>query len=371
MIWLVFALLAGAAVLAVLVPLALKPAPDEADATDKAFYREQIAEIRRESADGRLSAADAEAARTEAARRLLRAADEPHVAQASSSRRARVVAAVATVVLVPALALPLYLAVGSAELPDMPLAQRQAVSPPQVDLAAAVARIEEHMGEHPDDGRGWEVVAPVYLRMGRYEDAIHAYGEALRLLGPTPARHAALGEAYVIATQGDVSPAARRSFEAALALDPKDPLSRYYLGLAAAQDGDDAKAREIWSALLADAPPGAGYRALVQTQIERLNGAEPAGPSSAAGKAVAALPQAEQQAMIGAMVERLATRLAQNGDDVEGWLKLLRAYSVMSQRQKAQDALESARKALEKKPTELARVEALASELNIGRDAAQ
>jgi cytochrome c-type biogenesis protein CcmH len=370
MIWLVFALLAGAAVLAVLIPLAAKTAPVEPGASDRAFYREQMAEIARESADGRLSAEDAETARAEAARRLLRAS-QAQGAAAPSSRRARVVAALATLVLVPALAVPLYLEIGAADLPDMPLAQRRAVAPPQVDFSQAVTRIEQHLSQHPDDGRGWEVIAPVYLRSGRYEDGVHALSEALRLLGATAARHAALGEAHVLASQGEVSPAARRNFEAALALDPQDPVSRYYLGLAAAQEGDDAKARDIWSKLIADAPPNAGYRGLVQSQLEKLTGeAAPAGPASAAGAAIAAMPQREQRAAIGAMVERLATRLAQDGSDVEGWLKLLRAYSVMAQPAKAQAALENARKALQEKPTELARVEALASELNIGKEAA-
>jgi len=75
MIWLIFALLTGAALLAVLVPLAGKSASVDPSATDKAFFGEQIAEIERERDEGRLDPQDAEAARLEAARRLLRASE--------------------------------------------------------------------------------------------------------------------------------------------------------------------------------------------------------------------------------------------------------------------------------------------------------
>ena len=75
-----------------------------------------------------------------------------------------------------------------------------------------------------------------------------------------------------MAAQGEVTPDARGVFEAALALDGTHPMSRYYFPLAAAQDGDTAKADELWSKMLADAPADAGYRDLVRAQIEKLRG---------------------------------------------------------------------------------------------------
>jgi cytochrome c-type biogenesis protein CcmH len=261
----------------------------------------------------------------------------------------------------------------------MPLEARLTAAPVHSDLSAAVAQIEAHLAEHPDDGRGFEVVAPFYMRNGRYDDAIHAYGEALRLLGATPTRYAALGEAYVIAAQGEVTPNARRAFDAALGLDATHPMSRYYQALAAAQDGDTAKAEDLWTKLLADAPADAGYRDLVRARIEKLKdevsqgaraGASSGeGPASEQGKAIAAMPKDDQRAFIRSMVERLAGKLAQNGDDVDGWLRLIRAYNVLSESEKTKGALGEARKALASKPADLARVNALAAELKIERQA--
>jgi cytochrome c-type biogenesis protein CcmH len=367
MIWLVFALLTGAALLSVLAPLALKGDATDPAAPDISFFKEQIAEIERESAEGRLAGADAEAARVEAARRLLRA-QSAQGERPKASRRAATIAALAAILLIPALTLTLYLRLGHSNLPDMPLQARLETAPDRTNLADAVARIEAHLAQHPEDGRGFEVVAPYYLRTGRVAEAEHAYGEALRLLGPTPARHAALGEARVFAAQGAVTQDARREFEAALAQDPAQHMARFYMGLAAAQDGDREKASSIWTKLLADGPSDAPWATRVKALLGRLNEA-PATESPAAsaqGRAIVAMPENERQAAIRTMVDRLAGRLEKNGDDVEGWLRLIRAYSVLSEPEKARQALLSARKALANKEADLARVDALAQELKIG-----
>ena len=80
-----------------------------------------------------------------------------------------------------------------------------------MDLAAAIAKIEAHLAQHPDDGRGYEVLAPVYLRTGRADDAVHAARAALRLLGPTAERHTLYGEALVSAANGSVTADAKQS----------------------------------------------------------------------------------------------------------------------------------------------------------------
>ncbi len=369
MIWLIFALLTGAAIMAVLAPLAMRGQSENDGAADVAFFEQQIAEIERERAEGRLEALDAEAAKTEAARRLLRAEAAPK-SRTAASRRLALATALAAIVAIPAVALTLYAKLGHSDMPDMPLTARLESAPDARDLAGAVARIEQHLREHPEDGRGFEVVAPYYLRTGRGEDAIHAYAEALRLLGATAARHAALGEARVVVARGMVTPEAKTDFEAALALDPSAPQAQYYIGLAAAQAGDREKAIEIFSKMAGDAPADAAYLKAVNAQLAKLRGEASApvvsrGPSSEQGKAIAAMPADERQAMIRGMVDRLASRLETEGDDVEGWLKLIRAYSVLAETEKAKKAVDDARHALARKQDDVARIDALAKELKI------
>jgi cytochrome c-type biogenesis protein CcmH len=65
------------------------------------------------------------------------------------------------------------------------------------------------------------------------------------------------------------------------------------------------------------------------------------------------MSETDRSAMIRGMVERLATRLHQNGDDVEGWLRLVRAYMVMGDADKAKAASSDARQAVAKDPERL------------------
>ena len=380
MIWIVFALLTGAAVMAVLAPLAARGGARDDRSADIAFFEAQIAEIDRDREDGRLDPADAETARAEAARRLLRASAASQ-AQTGRSRKATLLAALAAIAFIPTLALSLYHKLGAADLPDMPLTARLDAQPEGADLAGAVARIEQHLRDHPDDGRGWEVVAPYFLRTGRGEEALHAYAEALRLLGATAERHAALGEARMIVADGKTTPAAIRDFEAATALDPSNVMARYYLAVAAAQAGEKEKAIDRFGRLAADAPPDAPWLGAVRAQLAALrgetappgtpsSGASPSaaggGPDSEQGRAIAAMPAQERAGMIRSMVERLASRLQANGDDVEGWLKLIRAYSVLDEPEKVKKAIADAHKALETKQDDSARIDALAKQLGVG-----
>src|SRR5918911_1308801 len=190
-IWVIFALMTGAAVLAVLLPLSRVPARHAEERIETKFYRDQIAEIERDMERGLLSPAEAEAARAEAGRRLLRAAAARSAAGdvmgEPALRRRRAVSAIALSV-VPLIALAVYGAYGSPQLPAQPLSARLKAEPERIDVAAAVARIEAHLAARPDDGRGWEVVAPVYARSGRFDDAAKAYASAMRLLGETAPR---------------------------------------------------------------------------------------------------------------------------------------------------------------------------------------
>ena len=371
MIIVAFAVMTGLAVMAILWPLALRPKDAGEKAADIAFFEIQIADINRDRAEGRLDDQDAENAHAEAARRLLRSRSivEP---LANSSRKMRMIAGLFAIVMIPLLTIALYQHLGHFEMSDMPLTVRLDAKPDQTDLAGAVARIERHLREHPDDGRGYEVVAPYFLRTGRGEDAIHAYVEAIRLLGPTAARYAALGEARVIVAQGQVSAAAMKDFEAALGLDPDSVMARFYIGIGLAQKGDKNEAAEIFSKLITQALPDAPYLGAVNAQLDLLrSGVTPPNVSASRrvvveGQAIAAMPEDDRSRMIQAMVARLAERLGKNGDDVEGWLKLMRAYSVLAATDKAKQAYNDARKAMSHDKGALARLEALAKQLNIG-----
>ena len=317
-LWLMFALMTAATIFAVLWPLgrrkALRPG------SDVAVYRDQLDEIQRDRSAGLIGTAEAEAARVEVSRRLIAAADAAETekpALETSSLFRRRVTAIAGLVLLPAGAVALYLTLGSPDLPGVPLAARVQTPSEARKIETMVAQVEDHVARNPNDGHAWEVLAPVYMRLGRYDDAVRAFRNSLSLNGSNAAREADLGEAMVFAANGVVTADAKTQFDRALKLDGKDVMARFYLGMAADQDGRRPEAEKIWRDLLAEAPPGAPWVEMVR---HTLNRTAPTGTAAAAPPApggASATPPADHD--VNAMVERLANRLKKDGSDVQ-WL---------------------------------------------------
>ena len=240
----------------------------------------------------------------------------------------------------------LYLPLGSPQLPRFSACQRAQAPAATQPLDNLVAQVEAHLEKNPTDGRGWNVLAPVLARLGRFDDAVRAYRNSITYNGDSAARRADLGEAIAAAAGGVVTADAKAEFERAIALTRDEAKASYFLGLAAEQDGRRARPRRS----------GAGcwrrrrrmrrgvrwcwrhWRGSAAAPRRRLC---PTTPIAAAKD----MNETDRSAMIRGMVDRLASRLKQNGDDVEGWLRLVRAYMVMGDRDKAKSALADARQA--------------------------
>ena len=310
MIWFLFALLTVAAALAILAPLARRTAARDktADAAggevaggaehgpDVAIYKDQLAEIERDLERGVMEPEDAEAARAEIARRLIRAARaEEAEAPANASGgngRARLAAALA-IVMLPLVSVRSISRSARPPCRDAPLAAR--VMPTDDgfhQFQDLVAKVEKRLAEKPDDGLGWDVIAPAYMRMGRAEDAAKAYANAIRLLGESAPRRANQGEAIVAANNGVVTADARKAFERAVALAPDMVKPRFYLAMGLGQEGKKKDAIAAWQDLLKGADPKAPWVPMAQAELRELGVATPGGclgPNMAAGA-----PQAPQ-----------------------------------------------------------------------------
>jgi cytochrome c-type biogenesis protein CcmH len=345
-LWFVFALMTAAAVFAVLWPLGRGQRPQN-DGSEAAVYKDQLTEIDRDVAAGTIGAPEAKAARVEIGRRLLTAADHQRDPPIASNVRLRRSVAVIALVGLPIVAIALYLPLGSPRLPDFPLAERIRAPDASQPLDNLVAQVEAHLEKNPTDGRGWSVLAPVLARLGRYDEAARAYRNSITYNGDNAARRADLGEVLTGAAGGVVTSEAKAEFERAVGFNADEAKASYFLGLAAEQDGHAAEAASIWRAMLTKAPPDAPWRPLVQAALARVSGGSSAPVLSDDTMAAAKdMNETDRNAMIHGMVERLATRLKQNGDDVEGWLRLVRAYMVMGDRDKAKSALTDARQAV-------------------------
>ena len=367
MLWFVLALMTAAAIFAVLWPLARRT--PLRTGSDVAVYRDQLEEVGRDRAAGLIGEREAEAARVEVSRRLLAAADAAAPASprgdGSGGRRAT---ALAALILLPLGTAILYLMLGSPDQASQSQMARRDASPEQRPIAELVGRVEAHLEQNPEDGRGWEVIGPVYMRLGRYDDAVKARKNALRLLGATAGREADVGEALTAAANGIVTAEAKAAFDRAVALDSSDARARYFVGLAAEQDGRPQEAAAAWRALLAEASPDAGWAGFVRESLARVDPAAAAsqpGPSADDVAAASEMSPEQRNVMVRGMVSRLAERLKQDGADVEGWLRLLRAYMVLGDKEQARAAASEARRALASDPDKLRRVDELIKGLGL------
>lgn len=342
--WIVVALMTAAACLAVILPF-LRPQANLETGHDVEVYRDQLAEIDRDLARRAISPAEADEAKAEIGRRILRAAENrPGGTERVDSSLTRIAATLA-ILLVPVLGLGGYLYLGSPAIPDQALAARLDANPSTNSIEELIARAERHLVENPQDGRGWDVLAPIYLRVGRAEDAVIAFRNTISLNGPNAVREAGLGDALFQLAGNVVTAESREAFERALGLDGADPKARFFLALALAQQGDTESAAERWRALFDDLPQDSPWRGTIVQALERVHGApapQPgSGPSAEEIEAAADMTQEDRAAMIEGMVAQLAERMRDNPDDVAGWQRLIRSYSVLGRADDARAALQS------------------------------
>jgi cytochrome c-type biogenesis protein CcmH len=345
--WIVAALLTLGASLAILSPMLRSgEAAAAAGAYDIEVYRDQLAELDRDADRGLIRPTEAEEARAEIGRRILRAGRSRNSARRTGGGRSGRLLASAAVLAVPLVSWSLYGVLGSPDLPSEPLAARLAKNPADSTIDELVARAERHLASVPSDVRGWDVLAPIYVRMSRFSDAANAYRTAIRLGGSNAAREAGLGEALAAEQGGMISADAAAAFEKALAIDPKDAKARFFLATAQAQHGKTDEAAGNWRAMLNDLPPDSPWRSAVEQALAALadgSSAPPAsgtsGPTRDQVAAADSMSAGDRAAMIEGMVARLDDELRKNPADPEGWRRLVRSYVVLGRKTEAQDAL--------------------------------
>lgn len=317
-----------------------------------------------------------------------------------------------------------YLVVGAPGAPDMPVASRDlaaerkatqltqataqaraaavraqsetAPAPePDGQTAALIRRVEQAILERPEDPEGRVLLARAYMRLGRHAEAARLFQEAVDLAGGSaqPGLFAALGEAMMLAAGGYVSQEAEAAFRRA----PDLPISGYFIGVAQVQRSEPREALNRWVRIYLE-DPSAPFAATLLDEIASLadetglDGAAvkarlsadagqgptetdssadqvaqapaeadpPRGPTAEQMAAAADMSADDRAAMIQGMVDGLAARLADDPNDLEGWLRLIRAYGVLGRPEAAADALQTARAAFADDDDALQRLDAAA-----------
>jgi len=376
--WISAAILTVGATLLVLLPLTRRvKAPASDNQYDVEVYRDQLLEVDADERRGLIDHASSEQARAEIGRRLLKSARAVEADKAGDRLQKSALRewlTLATVIIIPLISWGIYAKTGSPDLPAQPLAERLARPPNQNTPAELIARAEAHLTLNPDDGQGWEVLAPIYLRMGRPADAVTAYRNAIRLNGDSAERQIGLGQALTAAAEGKVTPEAEAVFQHALALDPKDMRPQFFIIDGWIQQGRLPEARDLIRKLLVEAPADIPWREQAQAALTRLDqeisgdapdvsDVEKAGPDASQVEAAAGMSGQDRAEMIENMVAGLAEKLKQSPDDVEGWERLVRSYVVLNRPNDAIEALARARSALS--AGKVAELDAVAKDLGL------
>ncbi|PDT21094.1 c-type cytochrome biogenesis protein CcmI [Rhizobium hidalgonense] len=379
--WILVAALTAAVAAILLYPLLRgAKAAENSRVGDAAVYRDQLRELDRDLNGGLITPEEADYARAEIGRRLIAvSADEPEEAP-KPARHHRFTEAF-VLLLLPLLGLCLYLTTGRPDLPSQPLQAR--LENPGNDVAVLIAKAERHLAQSPDDGKGWDVLAPIYFRTMRVNDAQVAYRNAIRLLGPSPVRLDGLAETLMAVSDGVVTEEARRVLEQSLTLEPNNPRARFYVALSMEQAGRPDEARRAFEALAKQSPAEAPWLPLVNQHIA-MNGGEPAAPDaepaapgnpSAPGNptqqdvaAAENMSTGDRQQMIRGMVESLDAKLSVDPNNFEGWMRLVRSYAVLNDKDRAAGALKRGLAAFPAGSEQGRQLLALANELGIATE---
>ncbi|MBS0334239.1 MAG: c-type cytochrome biogenesis protein CcmI [Proteobacteria bacterium] len=346
--WVAAGLLSAAAAILMMLRAARAAEAEPVDVT-QGFYRRQLAEIGDLAARGLIGPEERRSAEAEAGRRLLAAADAPTETWSPASNRVPILV---VALVVPALALALYLKVGAPGTPDLPFAGRlaawRAADPRSLEPGQMAAVLSQLTKERPNDPEGFRFLALAQGASGNPAAAIQALKHAVRIAPNRPDLWEMLGEAELMVSGGELNADSIDAFRQARRLDPSNVAARFQLARARMKAGDQAGGLADWRALLADLPANDPRRGDLSTAIAQAEGAPP--PAAEAAPAAPQGLSADQLTAVRGMVEGLAAKLQANPDDPAGWVRLVRAYAVLGDTAKRDAALKTARAKYAGKP---------------------
>jgi cytochrome c-type biogenesis protein CcmH len=342
-----------------------QPIVTSSDSTP-AVLLDQLDELKRDVDRGVISIPEAQAAEHELNRRMLSEARKPVFSTGHSGGDGRITLLL-SVIFVPALALSYYTYMGSPEVSGIAFAERSAERQEAAKIAELSSKLYERLISDAQGGpsEGWMLLGQTYSRMGRFADAADAFETVSKRPDANSAVFSMLAEALIDAEQGVVTPGAEAAIENAVALDPTNPAAVFYNAIALSQAGKIEQAHDLLVTRLNDVDGFYPWMESYVTEANRIGTEIDKAPLSVASFAPMAttpgptgedianaqnMSDEDRQAFIRSMVDRLATRLEDEPDDFDGWMRLGNAYSVLGENPSAVEAFERAEMLLRDAP---------------------
>lgn len=320
-----------------------------------AMLHDQLGELDRDLARGVIAKGEERAARLEIQRRII-AVGVPSGTDRVQGQGGGAVMMMAAAI-VPVAAAALYFNLGSPQIPSVSFADRTEEIASKTEVETLTRQLREKLlsDENGGPADGWILLGETYMRMERYADAADAFGHLVERADAASGVFSRYAEALVMDEGGTVTPRAERALDEALVRDSSNPAGTYYKAMALEQSGALTAAHAKLAARLATAD---GYYPWMESYIGLANFIAPEigevplsladyapvlrGPSAEDVANAADLTHEGRGAFIASMVERLAARLVDEPNDLDGWLQLARAYTVLGQTGDARNAYDQA-----------------------------
>ena len=321
-----------------------------AERLNATIHRDQLEALERDLARGVISPADFETTRDELQLRLLDDTQEPAAtshSSASSFWSARRTALV-IMLLLPIGSAGVYVLLGAPGAID-PVAAAKA---DEAKVNQMVEKLAERLKANPNDPKGWAMLARSYKVMRRFDEAEQAFIKAGDAINTDPDLLVDYADLLAVRANDNMEGRPLEMVNKALALDPQHPMALMMSGVAAYRRNEFPLAVAQWEKLLLLLEPGSADAQQVEANIAdaRAKAGMPAAAKSG-GTEAGKLPPVDAAAAgamtpekINQMVEGLAAKLKANPGDLQGWVRLARAYKVQGKLAEAEDAYAKAGK---------------------------
>ncbi|MCX2522706.1 c-type cytochrome biogenesis protein CcmI [Larsenimonas rhizosphaerae] len=272
------------------------------------IYRQRLAALTGEYADGMLDQPTFEAERAELSRQLLGDVEGHRRAPLGSARQGLWAIPVVAVLVIGG-GLWSYQRYGNSD--DLALYEtaQHLKADPAADAADYIAAFEAHARQQPDNPDVWQTLFPLYRDQGRFLQAAHSLDELMRLKGRQPELLALAAQMQYFADDQTLTDHSRALLDDALAADAGNATAHSLLGLAAFRQGQYADAVEHWQIAAAGFRNESSVRAMQEgIRIARQKGGLSAAPKADASDSVspddAVAAQVQVSASLGARVPK-------------------------------------------------------------------
>ncbi len=272
--WLIAATMILVAMAIVAIPMIRPPRQKLVSDHDAnvAYFREQEQELAKQVEQGEMTADDAQQVRAELEKKLLN--DMAGATQAKYQTGGNKWLAVAVALLVPALAIPLYMQLGAGtEMNVTRLMMSGEATPQEVTQA-----LEGWRDKRPENAQVLYVLGGRYLSANNYQQARDAFQQLYQVTGGSPDAAAELAQAVFLANNNTITERVRNLYQEALLKDGDNITALGLQGIDAFSQQDYRQAITAWRKAMQLEPELTGRQALMASisHAQTLLGEPPA-----------------------------------------------------------------------------------------------